>query len=56
MTAFRDRHRSGLVNLPIAWDGAAAALTRDFLEDGRSEPLIEGALDWGALNALMPQV
>lgn len=36
--------------------GRAAALTRDFLEDGRSEPLMEGALDWSELNALMPQV
>ena len=24
-----------------------------FLEDGRSEPLGEGAMDYGALNALM---
>ena len=35
--------------------GRAAALTKGFLADGRSEPLMEGALGWGAVNALMPQ-
>jgi len=34
--------------------GRAAALTRGFLADGRSEPLMEGALGWGEINALMP--
>jgi len=34
--------------------GRAATLTRGFLADGRSEPLMEGALGWGEINALMP--
>ncbi|MDP3803117.1 isocitrate lyase/phosphoenolpyruvate mutase family protein [Brevundimonas sp.] len=34
--------------------GRAAALTEGFLADGRSEPLGEGALGWGEVNALMP--
>ena len=34
--------------------GRAAALTRGFLADGRSEPLMEGAMGWGEVNALMP--
>ena len=42
---------SGIVGAAL---GRAAALTRDFLVDGRSEPLGEGALSWGELNALMP--
>lgn len=36
-----------------AW-GRTAALAKDFLKDGRSEPLSEGALGWGEINALMP--
>ena len=43
---------SGLVGAAL---GRAAALTKDFLADGRSAPLSEGALGWGELNALMPQ-
>jgi 2-methylisocitrate lyase-like PEP mutase family enzyme len=35
--------------------GRAAALTRGFLADGRSEPLMEGAMGWAEVNALMPQ-
>jgi 2-methylisocitrate lyase-like PEP mutase family enzyme len=35
--------------------GRAAALTRGFLADGRSEPLSEGALGWAEMNALMPE-
>ncbi|WP_439477082.1 isocitrate lyase/PEP mutase family protein [Brevundimonas sp.] len=34
--------------------GRAAALTEGFLADGRSEPLGDGALGWGEVNALMP--
>jgi 2-methylisocitrate lyase-like PEP mutase family enzyme len=34
--------------------GRAAALIKGFLADGRSEPLMEGAMGWGAVNALMP--
>lgn len=34
--------------------GRAAALTRGFLADGRSEPLMEGAMGWDEVNALMP--
>lgn len=36
--------------------GRAAALTEGFLADGWSEPLGEGALGWGEVNALMPPV
>lgn len=35
--------------------GRAAALTRGFLADGRSEPLMEGAMGWAEVNALMPE-
>lgn len=35
--------------------GRAAALTTGFLADGRSEPLMEGAMGWGEVNGLMPQ-
>ena len=35
--------------------GRAAALTKGFLADGRSEPLMEGAMGWGEVNGLMPQ-
>jgi 2-methylisocitrate lyase-like PEP mutase family enzyme len=42
---------SGIVG--ATW-GRAAALTEAFLIDGRSEPLGEGALGWGEVNALMP--
>lgn len=42
---------SGIVGAAL---GRAAALARGFLEDGRSAPLMEGALGWGELNALMP--
>ena len=44
---------SGIVG--ATW-GRAAALTEAFLADGRSEPLGEGALGWGEVNALMPAV
>ena len=62
---FRDLHRSGLLILANAWDAASAALataaaygtadglTRGFLADGRSEPQIAAAMDYGTLNALM---
>ncbi len=33
--------------------GRMAALARGFLEDGRSEPLIEGALPYPEINALL---
>jgi 2-methylisocitrate lyase-like PEP mutase family enzyme len=33
--------------------GKAAVLSRDFLRDGRSEPLAEGAMPYGDVNALM---
>ncbi len=42
---------SGIVGAAL---GRAATLTRGFLQDGRSAPLMEGALGWGELNALMP--
>lgn len=34
--------------------GRAKALAEGFLTDGRSEPLVEGAILWGEMNALMP--
>ena len=34
--------------------GRAAALNKGFLADGRSEPLMEGAMGWGEVNGLMP--
>jgi len=43
---------SGIVGAAL---GRAAALTRGFLADGRSAPLMDGALGWGELNALMPE-
>lgn len=33
--------------------GHAQRLARDFLADGRSEPLVEGAITWGEMNSLM---
>ena len=69
MTPFHALHAAdalgGLLILPNAWDGGSAALvaslgaravatTKGFLIDGRSEPLMEGALGWGEINALMP--
>jgi 2-methylisocitrate lyase-like PEP mutase family enzyme len=33
--------------------GRAATLARAFLEDGRSDPLSEGAMSFGAINALV---
>lgn len=35
--------------------GRAAALTKGFLADGRSEPMMEGAMGWAAVNGLMPE-
>ena len=34
--------------------GHARRLAEGFLADGRSEPLVEGAIGWGEMNALMP--
>jgi len=42
---------SGIVGAAL---GRVAALTRGFLADGRSGPMLEGALGWGELNAMMP--
>lgn len=42
---------SGLVSAAL---GRAAELARAFLADGRSAPMMEGALGWGELNAMMP--
>lgn len=42
---------SGIVGAAL---GRAAALTTGFLADGRSAPMMEGALSWGDLNAMMP--
>ena len=42
---------SGLISAAL---GRAADLTRAFLKDGRSAPMMEGALGWAALNGMMP--
>ncbi|MDB5420864.1 MAG: hypothetical protein JWR59_811 [Brevundimonas sp.] len=42
---------SGLISAAF---GRAADLTRAFLIDGRSAPMLEDALGWAALNAMMP--
>lgn len=42
---------SGLISAAL---GRAADLTRAFLVDGRSAPMMEGALGWAELNAMMP--
>lgn len=42
---------SGLISAAF---GRAADLTRAFLTDGRSAPMMEGALGWAELNAMMP--
>ncbi|MFN3669359.1 MAG: isocitrate lyase/phosphoenolpyruvate mutase family protein [Brevundimonas sp.] len=43
---------SGIVG--AVW-GRAAALTEGFLADGRSAPLMEGAMGWAEVNGVMPQ-
>lgn len=48
------RRLSAGSGLSSAAYGRAAALARDFLKDGASEPMMEGALGWAEMNALMP--
>lgn len=36
-------------------DRHAASLAAAFLKDGDSGPMMEGALGWGEMNAMMPQ-
>ncbi|WP_029418183.1 isocitrate lyase/PEP mutase family protein [Brevundimonas bacteroides] len=47
------RRLSAGSNMAAVAYGAAEAMTRAFLADGRSGPQIEAAFDYGALNALM---
>lgn len=48
------RRLSAGSGLASAAYGRTAALARDFLSTGVSEPMMEGALGWGEMNALMP--
>ena len=48
------RRLSAGSGLSSAAYGRAAALARDFLKDGASGPMMEGALGWAEMNALMP--
>lgn len=49
------RRLSAGSGLSSAAYGRAAALARDFLQSGASEPMNEGAIGWAEMNALMPQ-
>lgn len=48
------RRLSAGSGLSSAAYGRAAALAKAFLDTGASEPMNEGALSWGEMNALMP--
>ncbi|GAA0648667.1 isocitrate lyase/PEP mutase family protein [Brevundimonas lenta] len=48
------RRLSAGSGLASAAYGRTAALAKDFLQDGASEPMGDGALSWGEMNALMP--
>ncbi len=48
------RRLSAGSGLASAAYGRAAALARAFLADGASDPIMEGGLAWGEMNALMP--
>jgi 2-methylisocitrate lyase-like PEP mutase family enzyme len=48
------RRLSAGSGLASAAYGRTAALTRDFLVDGASEPMMTGGLPWSEMNALMP--
>lgn len=48
------RRLSAGSGLASAAYGRVAALTRTFLADGASEPMMEGGLPWSEMNALMP--
>ncbi|MDI6625829.1 MAG: isocitrate lyase/phosphoenolpyruvate mutase family protein, partial [Brevundimonas sp.] len=47
------RRLSAGSGLASAAYGRAAALARDFLVDGASEPMMAGGLPWSEMNALM---
>jgi 2-methylisocitrate lyase-like PEP mutase family enzyme len=49
------RRLSAGSGLASAAYGRAATLAREFLSTGVSEPMNEGALGWGEMNALMPR-
>lgn len=49
------RRLSAGSGLSSAAYGRAAALARDFLQSGASEPMNAGAIGWAEMNALMPQ-
>ena len=48
------RRLSAGAALASAAYGRTASLAKNFLADGASEPLMEGGLPWGEMNALMP--
>lgn len=48
------RRLSAGAGLAAAAYGRVAALAGQFLKDGRSAPMAEGALGWSELNAMMP--
>ena len=49
------RRLSAGSGLSSAAYGRAASLATAFLRDGDSGPMLEGALGWGEMNAMMPQ-
>lgn len=49
------RRLSAGSGLSSAAYGRAASLAATFLKDGDSGPMMEGALGWGEMNAMMPQ-
>lgn len=49
------RRLSAGSGLSSAAYGRAASLAAAFLKDGDSGPMMEGALGWGEMNAMMPQ-
>ena len=55
LAALGVRRLSAGSNLAAAAYAAADALMQAFLTDGRSEPQAAAAMDYGALNALMPK-
>lgn len=49
------RRLSAGSGLASAAYGRTAALAADFLKTGETAPMLEGALGWGEMNALMPE-
>lgn len=49
------RRLSAGSGLSSAAYGRAAALAKTFLEDGETAPMMDGAIGWGEMNAMMPR-